>query len=105
MKSGIGWQQSGSEGGSCESRDVAHRLWWRGGVVASNRVLAIISPDSAPIEQMVREASDAGRIIDMTYGRRTKSVIVLDTGHLALAALQPDTIVGRLRQQREKETK
>jgi regulator of extracellular matrix RemA (YlzA/DUF370 family) len=75
-----------------------------GGVVAANRILAIISPDSAPIKRMVREASDGGRIIDMTYGRRTKSVIVLDTGHLALAALQPDTIVGRLRQQREKET-
>jgi len=74
-----------------------------GGVVAANRILAIISPDSAPIKRMVREANDAGRIIDMTYGRRTKSVIVLDTGHLALAALQPDTIVGRLRQQRERE--
>ena len=74
-----------------------------GGVVAANRILAVISPDSAPIKRMVREANDAGRIIDMTYGRRTKSVIVLDTGHLALAALQPDTIVGRLRQQRERE--
>jgi len=75
-----------------------------GGVVAANRILAVISPDSAPIKRMVREATDEGRIIDMTYGRRTKSVIVLDTGHLALAALQPDTIVGRLRQQRGKET-
>ena len=74
-----------------------------GGVVAANRILAVISPDSAPIKRMVREATDEGRIIDMTYGRRTKSVIVLDTGHLALAALQPDTIVGRLRQQRGKE--
>jgi len=74
-----------------------------GGVVAANRILAIISPDSAPVKRMIREANDAGRIIDMTYGRRTKAVIVLDTGHLALAALQPDTIVGRLRQQREKE--
>ncbi len=75
-----------------------------GGVVAANRILAVINPDSAPIKRMVREATDEGRIIDMTYGRRTKSVIVLDTGHLALAALQPDTIVGRLRQQRGKET-
>jgi len=74
-----------------------------GGVVAANRVLAIVSPDSAPVKRMIREANDAGRIIDMTYGRRTKAVIVLDTGHLALAALQPDTIAGRLRQQREKE--
>ncbi len=74
-----------------------------GGVVAANRILAIVSPYSAPVKRMIREANDAGRIIDMTYGRRTKAVIVLDTGHLALAALQPDTIVGRLRQQREKE--
>ena len=76
-----------------------------GGVVAANRILAVISPDSAPIKRMVREATDDGRIIDMTYGRRTKSIIVLDTGHLALAALQPDTLVGRLRQQRVKEDK
>lgn len=75
-----------------------------GGVVAANRILAIVSPDSAPVKRMIRQASDDGRIVDMTYGRRTKAVIVLDTGHLALAALQPDTIVGRLRQQREKES-
>jgi regulator of extracellular matrix RemA (YlzA/DUF370 family) len=74
-----------------------------GGVVAANRVLAIVSPDSAPVKRMIRQATEEGRIIDMTYGRRTKAVIVLDTGHLALAALQPDTIVGRLRQQRERE--
>jgi len=75
-----------------------------GGVIAANRILAIVSPDSAPVKRMIREANNASRIIDMTYGRRTKAVIVLDTGHLALAALQPDTIAGRLRQQREKET-
>jgi regulator of extracellular matrix RemA (YlzA/DUF370 family) len=75
-----------------------------GGVVAANRVLAIVSPDSAPVKRMIRQATEEGRVIDMTYGRRTKAVIVLDTGHLALAALQPDTIVGRLRQQRERET-
>lgn len=74
-----------------------------GGVVAANRILAIVTPDSAPVKRMMRRASEDGRIIDMTYGRRTKAVIVLDTGHVALAALQPDTIVGRLRQQREKE--
>lgn len=74
-----------------------------GGVVAANRILAIVSPDSAPVKRMMRRAAEDGRIIDMTYGRRTKAVIVLDTGHLALAALQPDTIVGRLRQQRDKE--
>ncbi len=74
-----------------------------GGVVAANRILAIVSPDSAPVKRMMRRAAEDGRVVDMTYGRRTKAVIVLDTGHLALAALQPDTIVGRLRQQRDKE--
>ena len=74
-----------------------------GGVVAANRILAIVTPDSAPVKRMMRRASEDGRIVDMTYGRRTKAVIVLDTGHVVLAALQPDTIVGRLRQQREKE--
>jgi regulator of extracellular matrix RemA (YlzA/DUF370 family) len=74
-----------------------------GGVVAANRILAIVTPDSAPVKRMMRRASEDGRIIDMTYGRRTKAVIVLDTGHVVLAALQPDTIVGRLRQQRDKE--
>lgn len=71
-----------------------------GGAVAANRVLAILSPDSAPIRRMIRHAEDQGRLINMTYGRKTKSVIVLDSGHVALSALQPETIVNRLRQQR-----
>ncbi|HBY93650.1 MAG: DUF370 domain-containing protein [Ardenticatenaceae bacterium] len=71
-----------------------------GGTVAANRVLAILSPDSAPIRRMIRVAEDEGRLINMTYGRKTKSVIVLDSGHVALSALQPETIVNRLRQQR-----
>ncbi len=72
-----------------------------GGVVAANRILAVVSPDSAPIKRAMRHAAETKTVIDMTYGRRTKSVIFLDTGHLVLAALQPETIVGRLRQHRE----
>jgi len=73
-----------------------------GGVVAANRILAITSPDSSPIKRLFRNAEEQGMIINMTHGRKTKSVIVLDSGHVVLAALQPETITNRLRQQREK---
>ncbi len=72
-----------------------------GGVLAANRIVAILAPDSAPVKRMVRHARRSETAIDMTYGRKTKAVVVLDTGHLALAAIQPETIVGRLKQQRE----
>ena len=75
-----------------------------GGVIAVNKILVIVSPDSAPVKRMIRVANDQGLIIDMTHGRKTKAAIVLDSGHVVLAALQPETIVGRLRQQREKST-
>lgn len=66
-----------------------------GNVVAINRVLAVVSSDSAPIRRLVQEARSRGMVIDVTYGRKTKSVIVLDTGHLLLAAVQPNTIATR----------
>ena len=69
-----------------------------GGTIAANRILAIVSPDSAPIRRMIRLAREQGKAIDMTRGRRTKAVIVLDTGHIALAAIQPQTIASRLEQ-------
>lgn len=72
-----------------------------GNVVAINRVLTIMSPDSAPIKRMVREARGADRVIDLTYGRKTKAVLVLDSGQLVLAAVHPETIVNRLSQQRQ----
>ncbi len=73
-----------------------------GGVIAANKILVIVSPDSAPVKRMIRVANDQGLIIDMTHGRKTKAAIVLESGHVVLAALQPETIVSRLRQQREK---
>jgi len=73
-----------------------------GGVIAANRILVIVSPDSAPVKRMIRAANEEGLIVDMTHGRKTKAAIVLDSGHVVLAALQPETIVSRLRQQREK---
>lgn len=67
-----------------------------GNIVALNRALAIMSPDSAPIKRIIQEARDNNTLIDLTYGRKTKAVIVLDSGHLVLAALQPETIAGRV---------
>jgi regulator of extracellular matrix RemA (YlzA/DUF370 family) len=67
-----------------------------GGIVAANRIVAIVSPDSAPVRRLVHEARRRQMAIDMTYGRRTKAVIVLDSGHVAMAAIQPETIANRL---------
>jgi regulator of extracellular matrix RemA (YlzA/DUF370 family) len=69
-----------------------------GGIVAANRILAILDPNSQPVRRMVRQAKKEGMAIDMTYGRKTRTVIILDTGHLITAAIQPETIVSRLRQ-------
>jgi len=71
-----------------------------GSVVAVSRVLAIMAPDSSPIRRMLQDAKSANRLIDLTYGRRTKSVLVLDSGHLILAPIHPETMAGRLGRQR-----
>ncbi len=68
-----------------------------GASVAAHRILAICNPDSSPLKRLVRKAKEEGLAIDVTYGRKVKTVIVLDTGHLVLAALQPETIAGRLK--------
>ena len=67
-----------------------------GNVVNSNKIVGIISPDAAPIKRMVQNAKDSGNAIDATCGRKTKAVIVMDSGHLVLSALLPDTIANRL---------
>ncbi len=67
-----------------------------GNMVAANRVLAIVSPESAPIKRMIGESKDAQILIDATFGRRTKAVLVMDSGHIVLSALQPETVAGRL---------
>jgi extracellular matrix regulatory protein A len=71
-----------------------------GSILAANRILAIISPESAPVRRMISQAREAGTLIDSTYGRKTKAVVILDTGHLVTVALQPDTIANRIEQQR-----
>lgn len=67
-----------------------------GNILAMNRVIAISAPSSAPTKRTIQEARSKGILIDMTNGRRTKAVIFLDSGHVVLAALAPDTITGRL---------
>ena len=66
-----------------------------GSLVAANRVLAVVAPDSAPIKRVVQEARDRGMLIDASYGRKTKAVILMDTDHVILSALTPETISAR----------
>lgn len=67
-----------------------------GNIVAANRIVAIVSPESAPIKRMVQEARDRGMLIDATYGRRTRAVIIADSDHIILSAVQPETVAHRL---------
>ena len=66
-----------------------------GNVVNSDKVVAVVSPDAAPIKRLVQRAKEAGNIIDATQGRRTKAVIITEEDHIVLSALQPDTITKR----------
>ena len=67
-----------------------------GNMVASSRLIAIVSPESAPVKRTVQEARDRGMVIDGTYGRRTRAVLVIDNDHVILSAIQPETVAGRL---------
>ena len=67
-----------------------------GSMIAVNRVLAVVSPDSAPIKRMVQEARDRGFLIDATFGRRTRAVLILDNDHLVLSALQVEAVAERM---------
>ena len=66
-----------------------------GNIVSAERIISIVSPDSAPIKRIVQEAKDGKNAIDATYGRRTRSVIIMDSGHIILSAVQPETVAGR----------
>lgn len=63
-----------------------------GSLIAANRVLSILDPDSAPIKRVIQEARDRGMLIDASYGRKTKAVILMDTDHVILSALTPDAL-------------
>jgi hypothetical protein len=66
-----------------------------GNILAANRIVAIISPDSAPVKRIVQEARERGTLIDATYGRRTRAVVITDSGHVVLSAVQPETLAHR----------
>jgi regulator of extracellular matrix RemA (YlzA/DUF370 family) len=67
-----------------------------GNIVAANRIIAIVSPESAPIKRIIQESRDRGMLIDATYGRRTRAVIITDSDHVILSAVQPETVANRL---------
>lgn len=67
-----------------------------GSVVAAERVMAILSPESAPIKRLIQDTRDKGILIDATYGRKTRAVIIMDSGQVILSAVQPETISHRL---------
>jgi regulator of extracellular matrix RemA (YlzA/DUF370 family) len=67
-----------------------------GNIVAANRIIAIVAPESAPIKRIIQEARDRGMLIDATYGRRTRAVILTDSDHVILSAVQPETVVHRV---------
>ena len=67
-----------------------------GNMVSANRIITIVSPESAPIKRIIQEAKDRGMLVDATYGRRTRAVIVTDSDHVILSAVQPETVANRL---------
>ena len=67
-----------------------------GNMVSANRLIAIVSPESAPIKRIITEARDRGSLIDATYGRRTRAVIIMDSDHVILSAVQPETVANRV---------
>ena len=67
-----------------------------GNIVSASRIIAIVSPESAPIKRLVQEAKDNKVVVDATYGRRTRAVLIMDSGHIILSAVQPETVAGRV---------
>ncbi|HWJ78213.1 MAG TPA: DUF370 domain-containing protein [Niallia sp.] len=67
-----------------------------GNIVSANRIISIVSPESAPIKRIIQDARDKGVLIDATYGRRTRAVIIMDSDHVVLSAVQPETVAHRL---------
>ena len=72
-----------------------------GNMVSSTRLISVVSPDSAPIKRLVQEAKDRGMCVDATYGRRTRAVILMDTDHVILSAVQPEQLAARWTEKEE----
>ncbi len=67
-----------------------------GNMVAAGRLVAIVSPESAPIKRIIQDAKERGQLIDATYGRRTRAVLIADSDHVILSAVQPETVANRM---------
>ena len=67
-----------------------------GNIVAANRVIAIVSPESAPIKRIIQDAKENGNAVDATCGRRTRAVLIMDSGHIILSSIQPETMAQRV---------
>ena len=74
-----------------------------GNLIAAGRLIAVVSPDSAPIKRLIQETRDGGMLIDATYGRRTRAVLVTDSDHVILSAVQPETVANRLNDREDEE--
>lgn len=74
-----------------------------GNMVSAGRLVAVVSPESAPIKRIISDSREKGQLVDATYGRRTRAVIITDSGHIILSALQPETVAGRLSGKAEKD--
>lgn len=75
-----------------------------GNMISAQRLVSIVSPESAPIKRVIREAEDKKMLINATYGRRTRAVIIMDSGHVVLSSLQPETVANRLNEKDEEAT-
>ena len=75
-----------------------------GNMVSANRLVAIVSPESAPIKRIIQDAKDRGTLIDATYGRRTRAVIITDSDHVVLSAFEPEEVLGRFEKEQDKPT-
>ncbi|HOJ87954.1 MAG TPA: DUF370 domain-containing protein [Pseudothermotoga sp.] len=69
-----------------------------GNVISGDRVIAIVNPESAPLKRLKDEAKDEGKLIDATYGRKTRAILITDSNHIILSAIQPETIAQRFKQ-------
>ena len=73
--------------------DIGH-----GNLVSDEAVVSVVSPDSAPVKRLVKQAQDDGKLIDASYGRKTRSVLVMDSGQIIISALTPETVTGRVQE-------
>lgn len=72
-----------------------------GNIISAGRIISITSPDSAPAKRIIQEAREKSRLVDASHGRRTRAVIVMDSMHVVLSALQPETVAGRIKTESE----